>query len=144
MKNQAELRGCPTCGDFFNYTGVRDVCIKCSQDEEKMFQEVYRFLRRRENRAANIDRIVEVTGVTETLLHQWSRRGRLQPTMFPNLGYPCDKCGRITTTGKLCVRCTDELKTELKQFDAATEFREAIKENDKATYHADRISKKHS
>lgn len=138
MKNQAELKNCPTCGDFFNYTGIRDVCGKCAQSEEKLYEEVYRFLRRRENRAANIDRIVEMTGVTEGLLHKWVRKGRLQPALFPNLGYPCDKCGALTATGKLCKTCTDDFQTGLKQFDAAIEFREAIKRNEQATYHTDR------
>ena len=109
----AELRDCPTCGDFFNYTGLREVCAKCAMNEEKMYEEVYRFLRRRENRAATIERIVEVTGVTETLLHQWVRKGRLQPALFPNLGYPCDNCGKLTTTGKLCDRCTADIKNDL-------------------------------
>jgi len=142
MKNQAELKNCPTCGDFFNYTGIREVCGKCAQSEEKMYEEVYRFLRRRENRAANIDRIVEATGVTETLLHKWVRKGRLQPAMFPNLGYPCDNCGALTVSGKLCVACTEKIQTDLKQFEAAEEFREAIKENEKATFHLDRNGKR--
>ena len=45
--------------------------------KKRMYEEVYRFLRRRENRAATIERIVEVTGVTEDLLHKWVRKGRL-------------------------------------------------------------------
>lgn len=138
MKNQAELRNCPTCDDFFNYTGIRDVCVKCAQKEEKMYEEVYRFLRRRENRAATIERIVEVTGVTTDLLHKWVRIGRLQPTMFPNLGYPCDKCGSLTTKGKLCVACTDELQSDLRQLEAAEEFRESVKRTGEKTYYSNR------
>lgn len=135
MKNQAELRDCPTCGNFFNYTGVREVCVPCAQKEEKKYEEVYRFLRKRENRAATIERIVEATGVTETLLHRWVRNGRLQPALFPNLGYPCDKCGKLTTRGKLCVTCTDELQRDLNEFEAANEFREAISQSDEKTYY---------
>lgn len=137
----AELRDCPTCGDFFNYTGVREVCGKCAMDEEAMYEVVYRFLRRRENRAASIEQIVEKTDVTETLLHKWVRRGRLQPAMFPNLGYPCDNCGKLTTKGKLCVVCTETIEKDLRTFDAAIEFREAIEENESATYHMDRKPK---
>ncbi len=134
----AELRDCPTCGEFFNYTGIREVCSKCAINEEKMYEEVYRFLRRRENRAATIERIVEATGVTESLLHRWVRKGRLQPAMFPNLGYPCDKCGRLTNKGKLCERCTADIKNDLKTFEAALEFRATISEQQKVTYLADR------
>ncbi|BAQ10165.1 hypothetical protein OXB_1694 [Bacillus sp. OxB-1] len=134
----AELRECPTCGDFFNYTGVRDVCAKCAMDEEKIYEEVYRFLRRRENRAATIERIVEATGCSESLLYKWVRKGRLQPALFPNLGYPCDNCGRLATKGKLCDRCTADIKNELRTFEAAQEFRESVENRNKATYHAER------
>lgn len=137
----AEVRDCPTCGSLFNYTGIREVCVTCANNEEKMYEEVYRFLRRRENRAATIERIVEVTGVTETLLHKWVRIGRLQPALFPNLGYPCDHCGKLTTQGKLCESCTAELKSELRQFEAAQEFRESVKKSETGTYLANRANK---
>lgn len=134
----AEIRNCPSCGEFFNYTGIRDICHKCAQNEEDMYQIVYRFLRKRENRAATVERIVEATGVQEELLYKWVRKGRLHPAVFPNLGYPCDNCGRLTNKGKLCQDCTDDLKSDLRTFEAAKEFREDIKKRERATYLADR------
>ncbi|MGN7407821.1 TIGR03826 family flagellar region protein [Sporosarcina sp. SAFN-010] len=134
----AELRHCPSCGDFFNYTGVREVCGKCGMNEERVYEEVYRFLRKRENRAATIERIVEMTEATEAMLHKWVRKGRLQPAMFPNLGYPCDTCGKLTSKGKLCDECTADLKQDLKKFEAATEFREAIQQKEQRTYLSER------
>ena len=136
-----ELRNCPKCGGFFNYTGVREICPKCGQDEEKMYEVVYRFLRRRENRAATVDRIVEATGVEKELLYKWVRKNRLQPALFPNLGYPCDNCGHLTNQGKLCDDCTEELKSNLNKFEAGREFRRNIEENNKATYLAERRKK---
>ena len=103
-----------------------------------MYETVYRFLRKRENRAATIERIVEATGVEEDLLHKWVRKGRLQPALFPNLGYPCDNCGHLTTVGKLCEACQGKLKSDLKTFEAGQEFRESIKNNDRGTYLNDR------
>lgn len=105
-------------------------------NEEKLYETVYRFLRKRENRAATVERIVEATGVEEELLHKWVRKGRLQPALFPNLGYPCDNCGKLTTQGKLCDNCTQELKAGLRQFEAAQEFREKVNKQD-STYHKD-------
>lgn len=133
-----ELRNCSTCGNIFNYTGIREICVRCAQAEEKKFEEVYRFLRKRENRAATIERIVEATGVEEVLLYDWVRKGRLQPTMFPNLGYPCDKCGRLTTKGKLCVNCAETLQNDLKQFEAAEEFRKTVQQSDRKAYYTNR------
>lgn len=129
-----ELKNCPTCGEFFNYTGLRDVCNPCAMNEEKQYEMVYRFLRKRENRAATVERIVEATGVEEALLHKWVRKGRLQPALFPNLGYPCDSCGKLTQVGKLCTKCTAELKSGLRQFDAAKEFRDKVNSREAAYY----------
>ncbi|QOV10503.1 TIGR03826 family flagellar region protein [Viridibacillus arvi] len=137
-----ELRSCPKCGDFYNYTGIREVCGKCAQEEEKMYEDVYRFLRKRDNRSATIEQIVDATGVEEDLLHKWVRKGRLQPAMFPNLGYPCDSCGALTTKGKLCNNCQTELKSELNKFEAAREFRESVEESERTTYYADSNKKK--
>ncbi len=131
----AEVRQCPKCDAFFNYNGLRDVCAQCAQDEEKKYEEVYRFLRKRENRAATIEQIEKKLDVDRDLLFKWVRKGRLQPTMFPGLGYPCDRCGALTQEGKLCAKCQDEIETDLNQFEAAKELREALKHSDRATYH---------
>ena len=137
----AELRNCPMCNTFFNYTGLREVCHSCAQKEEDLYQIVYRFLRKRENRAANIDRIEEATGVERELLFKWVRKGRLHPAIFPNLGYPCDNCGHLTNKGKLCDKCSNGIKSDLRTFEAAKEFRESILEKDRVTYHAERKKK---
>ncbi len=134
----AEIRNCPSCDTFFNYTGVRDVCHNCAQKEEELYQIVYRFLRKRENRAATVERIEEATGTDRELLYKWVRKGRLHPTIFPNLGYPCDNCGRLTSGGKICEKCQNMIKSELRTFEAAKEFRENIKSQEKSTYHIDR------
>lgn len=136
-----ELRDCPKCGGFFNYTGAREICPKCARDEDEMYEVVYRFLRKRENRAATVERIVEATGVEEELLYKWVRKNRLQPALFPNLGYPCDNCGKLTTKGKLCDDCVDELQKDLNKFEAGREFRKNIEESSKATYLAERKEK---
>jgi len=137
----AELRNCPMCGIFFNYTGLLEVCHNCAQKEEDSYQVVYRFLRKRENRAANVDRIEEATGVDRDLLYKWVRKGRLHPATFPNLGYPCDNCGHLTNKGKLCDKCTNSINSELRTFEAAKEFRESILHQDHVTYHAEKKKK---
>ncbi|ATP39064.1 hypothetical protein CSE16_02945 [Solibacillus sp. R5-41] len=134
----AELRNCPMCDEFFNYTGLREVCHKCALKEEDMYQVVYRFLRKRENRAANVDRIEEATGVDRDLLYKWVRKGKLHPAVFPNLGYPCDNCGHLTTKGKLCEACQGSLKSDLRTFEAAKDFRDEIVNRDRGTYLADK------
>lgn len=138
----AEIRNCPRCNVFFNYTGLREVCHNCAQKEEEQYQIVYRFLRKRENRAATVDRIVEATGVDKDLLYKWVRKGRLHPAIFPNLGYPCDNCGHLTTKGKLCEKCQNELKNDLRTYEAAKEFRDSLEARGRITYHSERRNNK--
>lgn len=126
------------CDAFFNYTGVRDVCYNCAQKEEDMYQVVYRFLRKRENRAANVERIEEATGVDRNLLYKWVRKGRLHPAVFPGLGYPCDNCGHLTNKGKLCEKCQSIIKSDLRTFEGAKEFRDDIIRRDRGTYHSEK------
>ncbi|WP_456273245.1 TIGR03826 family flagellar region protein [Bacillus sp. AK031] len=130
----SDLLNCPECGGLFVKNMFKDTCDKCYREEEKMFEEVYGFLRKRENRAASIERVVEVTGVKEKLIHKWVRKRRLQPTHFPNMGYPCDNCGKIISKSKLCETCSDGIKQDLKTFSAQEEWREKQKQNQQATY----------
>ncbi|WP_421381466.1 TIGR03826 family flagellar region protein [Bacillus salacetis] len=129
----SELLNCPKCNGLFIKSQFRDTCENCYREEEKKYEEVYQFLRKRENRAASIERVVEVTGVEEKLIHKWVRKGRLQTAHFPNMGYPCDKCGRIIPKGKLCERCTNELTTDLQRLASEEQFKNKKKQ---ATYYS--------
>ena len=91
----------------------RDVCDSCWKEEEKQFDIVYKFIRKRENRTATIPQVLEATEVDEDLLLKFVKTGRLKVTQFPNLGYPCDKCGNIIRTGKLCDSCASQLREAL-------------------------------
>lgn len=110
----AELANCPKCGRLFvKQSSIRDVCDQCYKEEEKLFEKVYSFLRKRENRTATMAQVVEATGVSESLITKWIRVGRLQLVLFPNLGYPCESCGAMIREGQLCPKCRAKLQTEL-------------------------------
>ncbi|MEJ8764576.1 TIGR03826 family flagellar region protein [Oceanobacillus sp. HCA-5259] len=108
----AELANCSRCGAVYVMT-IRDICQDCYKKEEEAFQTVYHFLREKKNREATMIEIVEATGVEEKMIMKFVKERRLLPTDFPNLAYPCDRCGRGITTGKLCENCQKELKSEL-------------------------------
>ncbi len=130
----AELINCPRCGSIYVENKFRDVCDKCNKDEDRLFREVYDFLRKRENRAASQERVMEVTGVTEDMLYKWVKKGRLQTRLFPNLGYPCDKCGKIISGGKLCESCSKDITNSLKNLEAQEDFAKKIRESQQGTY----------
>lgn len=109
-----DLSNCPNCDLLFVKNKFRDVCEKCWKEEEKAYDTVSKFMRKRENRAATILQVVEATGVSEDLILKFIKSGRFQLTHFPNFGYPCDKCGTIIREGRLCGSCAGELKADLR------------------------------
>jgi flagellar operon protein (TIGR03826 family) len=109
-----DLQNCPRCDAIYVKNKFRDVCEKCWKEEEKAYDLVSKFMRKRENRAATILQVVEATGVSEELILKFIKAGKFQLTQFPNLGYPCDKCGSIIREGRLCATCTSSLKADLK------------------------------
>ncbi|MDQ0214959.1 flagellar operon protein (TIGR03826 family) [Oikeobacillus pervagus] len=131
-----EIINCPSCGELFLKNSIHDVCRKCYLEEEKAFEIVYKFLRKRENRAATLERVVEATGVEEELIHKFVRKGRLQTTQFPNMGYPCDRCGMIIHKGKLCAKCIDSLKHDLKVHEQEEQRKEELRKKEQITYYA--------
>ncbi|MCJ7843303.1 hypothetical protein MUB24_20980 [Lederbergia sp. NSJ-179] len=135
-----DLLNCPTCGKIYVNHSVRDVCDECYRKEEAAYDKVYRFLRKRENRAATIETVAKATEVQEDLLYKWVRRGRLHTALFPNLGYPCDRCGKIITEGKLCEECSTGLKDELSIFEKEKERKEKLK---KTVYYSQDPSEKY-
>ncbi|GAA0285708.1 flagellar operon protein (TIGR03826 family) [Gracilibacillus halotolerans] len=110
----AQLANCTRCGKLYAKT-VKDVCPDCVKEYEKMFEIVYTFLRKRENRQATIPEIVEATGVEEKVILQFVKEKRLRQSQFPNLSYPCERCGNPIVEGKLCSSCVGNLQSELEK-----------------------------
>jgi len=107
-----ELANCPKCNRLF-IKGVRDICDACHKEEEKAYETVYNYLKKRENRMATLVEVSEATGISEDLILKFIRQRRLQLASFPNLGYPCERCGAIIREGKLCIDCSRDLKREI-------------------------------
>lgn len=128
-----DLSNCPECGEIYIKSKFRDVCEKCWRQEEAAYDTVYKYLRKRENRAATMLQVVEATGVAEALILKFIKNGKLQITQFPNLGYPCDKCGKVIRTGKLCEGCASEILNDLKNYERDEEFKQKVNSH-KGTY----------
>ena len=130
-----ELSNCQVCGDIFVKTPFKDVCHKCWKEEEKCYEIVYSYLRKRENRIATLQQVVDETEVREELILKFIRNGRLKLANFPNLGYPCERCNTLIKVGRMCSACTQEIAEELKRFEREEERRREIEEKDRrSTY----------
>ena len=106
-----ELRNCPQCGKVFMYM-VRNLCPACIDLEEKQYEEVKDYLRK--TPGAQLEQIVEDTGVDESKILRWMREGRL--VVADTGGRPvlvCQRCGRQVARGNLCTKCTQFLTDEI-------------------------------
>ncbi|GMB09138.1 TIGR03826 family flagellar region protein [Thermolongibacillus altinsuensis] len=117
------LENCPNCGRLFIKSQFRDICQSCYREEEEAFEKVYHFLRKRENRMATMAQVVEATGVKESLLMKFIKSGRLKLAQFPNLGYPCDRCGTLIREGRLCANCSTDLSKQLEMLQKEEEMK---------------------
>ncbi|WP_096269426.1 TIGR03826 family flagellar region protein [Paucisalibacillus globulus] len=113
----AELANCSQCGKVY-VKQLKDICRDCYREEEAAFKKVYEFLKQQKNREATLTEVVEATGVEETLITKFIKEKRLRTSMFPKLGFPCERCGTLIVSGKLCMNCSEELKSDLQQHEA--------------------------
>ncbi|WP_067843241.1 TIGR03826 family flagellar region protein [Amphibacillus sediminis] len=141
----AELDNCLNCDKLFVKT-TRSICPECYKEEEQQYQIVYEFLKKRSNRQATIPEIVKATGVEEQLIIKFVKEKRLRTTQFPNLAYPCEKCGTMIDEGKLCSSCSSEISQDLAkeiELEAIADKRAKEKTEKVRTYFAvDKVKKK--
>lgn len=111
-----ELANCSNCGAVFVKNQFRDICEKCWKAEEDAFETIRQFIRKRENRSASMRQIVDGTGVSEDLVLKFIKKGRLNLASLPNVGYPCESCGKMIRSGKICESCAGELEKDLSAY----------------------------
>lgn len=87
-------------------------------------------MRLRKNREASLTEIVEETGVSGKLITKFIKEKRLLVSQFPNLGYPCEKCGDKIKAGRLCKSCSEELLQNLDNETRENERAKRLKETD--------------
>lgn len=131
-----EIANCPKCNALFVQSQLRSICEACFKAEEKAYDTVYKFLRKRENRNSILHEIVGGTGVEEELLLKFIRTGRILLSNFPNLGYPCEKCGKEIRKDRLCEGCKDNIQKQLHQIEQEEKIidRNRVKERSTTFY----------
>ncbi|WP_216830371.1 TIGR03826 family flagellar region protein [Alkalihalobacterium elongatum] len=126
------LENCPRCGGLF-VKALRTICDKCHREIDAMFQTVYTFIRKRDNRKATLQEVVAATGVKEEYIFQFIREGRLQLAHYPNLAYPCDMCGAMIREGKICPSCRTSMNKDIENYKAQEGVAERNRLREKAT-----------
>lgn len=104
--------------------------------EEEIFSEIHHFLLRKNNRMLSNKELIEKTGVSAELIYKWVKTGKLNQTIFPNLGAPCERCGKITNYSKICRPCSNSITGIRQQEEKNKEWFNKIKKNSRThSYH---------
>jgi hypothetical protein len=101
------LSNCPRCGKTFNKLGNHKVCLACEDIEEGQFQVVHNYLR--DNPRTTIKIIADETDVSERLILEWYKSGRLS-SHSSEQNWSCERCGASIDRGRLCRRCAGEMQ----------------------------------
>ncbi|UOE93811.1 TIGR03826 family flagellar region protein [Alkalihalobacillus sp. LMS39] len=127
------IENCPKCGNVF-VKAFRSVCDKCHKEVEVMFQTVYTYIRKKENRMASVVEITQATEVEGEYIYQFIREGRLKVNHFPNLSYPCSTCGTMIKEGKICAGCKKSINDGLKLEQTEKDVRDRNRQQENAKY----------
>lgn len=108
-----EVKVCRSCKKMFQYIVGAEICPKCREAEEEIFQKVKEYLR--EHPGANTYEVNQETGVSAKLLEKFLRQGRLEVSADSAITIACERCGRKITTGRFCHQCQNEVANQLNE-----------------------------
>jgi len=123
---ELSLANCRRCGKLFNKTR-HDVCPDCIHEEENKIAEIRDYLR--VHPLANIYEVSQGTSATYEEIVDLIRRGKLMLRQYPNMTYPCERCGAPTQSGRFCMNCAQELSAEIQMDKRKYSTNKPYKEN---------------
>ncbi|WP_052487372.1 hypothetical protein [Gordoniibacillus kamchatkensis] len=98
---------CPRCGAIFN-KNLRNLCPNCMKQMDDMLEVCESYLLRHDK--ATTEQLQQATGVPMDVIMKFIKEERKLSTKFyPNLTYPCEKCGRGIREARICAKCGTEL-----------------------------------
>ena len=111
------LKNCPKCGRVFAMTG-RDLCQKCLELEDDDYAIVRRYVR--DHPRSTVIEVAEETGVSEDIILQYLKDGRLVSNAFSEV-ITCERCGKSIRGGKYCESCKNVINAQLRGVDPPKE-----------------------
>lgn len=107
-----QLENCRNCGRLF-LNGSRNYCTECYEQIESQFKIVVDFLRNDQNWNTTLDKLAASTGVPMKRIQEFLRDGRIFAEDYPQLTYPCSKCGKPIKKQVVCDQCFEQLSSEI-------------------------------
>jgi len=114
----ANLKNCPKCGRVFPAGSGRDICGKCMELEDDDYGLVRKYVR--DHPRSTVIEVSEETGVSEDVILQYLRDGRLVSNSFSEI-ITCERCGKSIRAGKYCDSCLNVINAQLKGIDPPKE-----------------------
>ena len=112
-----KLISCRLCGTIIMKLS-RDVCPKCSQQEEELFLKIKEFLRL--NSGAAIWEVALACKTTDEVIHLLVNSGRLE-RMGVNIPHTCQTCHKIIPSGLICPDCSQAIKIQVQDLKKTVE-----------------------
>ncbi len=98
---------CPVCGKLYakSPAGMCPECFAKQEEDERIVAEYIR-----DHRRCSVQEVHVATGVSEKVIYHMIKSGRV--TECKDIEYPCEKCGRLISAGRLCKSCMQDFIAE--------------------------------
>ncbi len=134
-----ELKNCKWCGRVFAHS-MDDICLSCRQQEEEDFSAVHAYLQ--EKKKATIEEVNQATGVERHRIIKFIRQGRFAAEGDFSIFVECESCGDLIKEGRLCEKCSQALKDEVRAAQKKEKPKRVRDKEKKSRMHiADRLKK---
>lgn len=107
MTLRLNVDNCPKCGAIFD-KNLRNLCPACSRELDATLNKLDDYMWKHQK--ASTQQLHESTGVSLEQIIAFMKEDRLRSKLYPNLTYPCEKCGAGIREARVCFRCASELK----------------------------------
>lgn len=108
-ESSQKLISCRVCGVIMVKLG-RDICSKCFQKEEELFQRVKNFLRA--NPGITVKEVAQAMNCPEKHIEYFITSGRLE-RVGVKIAHPCQICQKTIVEGLICPECKRNLKDQV-------------------------------
>ncbi|WP_134701475.1 flagellar protein [Ammoniphilus sp. YIM 78166] len=107
------LSNCPECGKLYVRTRI-DMCPDCVKGIENDIMKCQTFLR--SHQKATIYEVSEATQLSVKRITKFILKKRILLEDYPHLDYPCERCGTLIRTNKVCVDCYQNINSLVQSF----------------------------
>lgn len=106
------VRNCRKCGRVFNYVVGPILCQQCMEEQEKVFQNVKKYVQ--DHPGADMVVVSQECDVEVSQIRQWIREERLQFAEDSPIRIACEKCGAMIRSGRFCDQCKASMTNDFR------------------------------